>query len=59
MNGKQIAILWMGLLLIAFRAFSGGQWSALWSVVSKPTASATTTTPSSTAVQQSGGVVAA
>lgn len=36
MNKKQAAVLWMGLLLIAARAWSNGQFTILWRNVSQP-----------------------
>lgn len=32
MNGKQTTVMWLGLLLIAARLFTTGQWGDLWSV---------------------------
>jgi hypothetical protein len=31
MNSKQVTVMWLGLLLIAARLFTTGQWSDLWS----------------------------
>lgn len=36
MNKKQIMLLWMGLLLIAARAWSNGMFTILWRNVSQP-----------------------
>lgn len=31
MNGKQNAVMWMGLTLILVRLFTTGQWKDIWS----------------------------
>jgi hypothetical protein len=39
MTGKQTAVMWLGLLLVAVRLFTTDQWDALWGTVktgSKP-----------------------
>jgi hypothetical protein len=33
MTGKQVTVMWLGLLLVAVQFFTGGQWSALWGTV--------------------------
>lgn len=33
MNGKQHAVLWLGLLLIIVRLGPTGQWSAIWGTI--------------------------
>jgi hypothetical protein len=35
MTGKQNAVMWLGLLLIAVRLFTTGQWSQLWGTIGK------------------------
>lgn len=39
MTGKQQAVLWIGLILIAFRFFTVGQWQSIWSAISTAPAS--------------------
>jgi hypothetical protein len=34
-NGKQHAVLWMGILLIVVRMFTTNQWHEIWSAVSQ------------------------
>ena len=36
MNGKQQTVMWLGLSLVAVRAFSTGQIQALWKTVATP-----------------------
>lgn len=36
MTGKQQIVLWIGLILIAFRFFTTGQWQQLWLAISTP-----------------------
>jgi hypothetical protein len=33
MTGKQTAVMWLGLLLIAVRLFTTDQWESLWGTV--------------------------
>lgn len=47
MNGKQTTVMWLGLLLIAMRLFTTGQWGNLWSVFGSGTKSAAPNTGSS------------
>jgi hypothetical protein len=47
MNGKQVTVMWLGLILIAARLFSTHQWSDLWSVFGSKTASNTSSAGSS------------
>lgn len=35
MTGKQEAVMWAGLLLIAVRLFTTSQWKDLWAVILK------------------------
>jgi hypothetical protein len=47
MTGKQNAVMWLGLLLIAVRMFTTGQWSQLWGAIGKGSSgSAAETLPS-------------
>lgn len=34
MSGRQQAVLWIGLILIAFKFFTAGQWQSIWSAIS-------------------------
>lgn len=45
MNKKQAAVLWMGLLLIAVRAWSNGQFTILWRTAALPGFTATNVAP--------------
>jgi hypothetical protein len=38
MSGKQTAVLWLGILLIAVQFYFGGQWKALFGNIGKSTA---------------------
>jgi hypothetical protein len=40
MSGKQSAVLWMGLLLIAAQFYFGGQFQVLLSIIHQPIAGA-------------------
>lgn len=35
MNGKQQAVMWMGLTLIALRLFTTSQWKDIWNTILK------------------------
>lgn len=50
MTGKQNAVMWLGLLLIAVRLFTTDQWSSLWSAVD-------TGSSSSSSGSSDGGVI--
>jgi len=41
MNGKQNAVIWLGLGLILARLFTTSQWAALWGTVKNGNGSAT------------------
>lgn len=49
MTGKQNAVMWLGLLLVALRLFTTDQWSSLWSTVK--------TGSSSSSSSSDGGVI--
>lgn len=55
MNGRQTAILWMGLILVLVRGITNGQFSLLWSTVETPAAKPkTSSTTSSNSSAESG-----
>ena len=45
MSGKQVAVLWLGISLIAVQFYFGGQWKALFATITtKPTNNGTAVT---------------
>lgn len=51
MTGKQIAVLWMGILLILAQFYFGGQFKLLFGIVSRPASEKKSTNP---VISQSG-----
>lgn len=51
MTGKQLAVLWMGIALIAAQFYFGGQWRALFGAIKGKTPAQKQTNP---VISQSG-----